>query len=474
MTSDAVVIGIDVGTQGARVVAHDHTGKLVASESERFAGNWAGSEQQPDDWWHAVVEGLRRLTRTLDDRPIDGLSVTSTSGTVIPLDDNWQPVNPALMYSDHRAAQVATEIAERFPALGANVSWGLPKIVWFERTYPELATRISAWRHPVDLLIGRLTGEWGATDQTTALKSGFDLWQNRWPTEVFARFGIDPGKLPKVGTTGEIAGRVDASAAKATGLPVGTFVMLGMTDGCASQVASGAIRPGAWGSTIGTTLVVKGTTIQPIVDPLNRLYNHRHPQGFWMPGAASNTGAAWISKWFPDRDPGELDRWAAGVVPTGKLTWPLLGIGERFPFVSATATGFGYDGSDETVRYASGLEGVAYLERMAFDLIEELSGEQVETISTAGGGSAGETWLRIRANVLDRPIRKVHHANAATGAAMIAASGMWFAGLIEAVDAMTELETVVEPDALVAAYRNGYERFRQELTRRGYIDDFYP
>ncbi len=55
MSREPVVIGIDVGTQGARVVAHDPTGKLVASESERFAGDWSGPEQNPDDWWEAVA-----------------------------------------------------------------------------------------------------------------------------------------------------------------------------------------------------------------------------------------------------------------------------------------------------------------------------------------------------------------------------------------------------------------------------------
>jgi sugar (pentulose or hexulose) kinase len=244
--------------------------------------------------------------------------------------------------------------------------------------------------------------------------------------------------------------------------------MLGMTDGCASQVASGAVRPGMWNSTIGTTLVIKGTTVERVVDPLGRIYNHRHPQGYWMPGAASNTGAAWISARFPERDLGELDRLAATVIPTGGVTYPLVGTGERFPFVAAEATGFGFGDADEVVRYASALEGVAYLERMAFDLVEELSGERVEVVSTAGGGSAGETWLRIRANVLDRPIRKVRHANAASGAAMIAASGCWYPGLIEAVDAMVELEQVVEPDGLAVAYREGYGRFREDLVRRGY------
>ena len=211
------------------------------------------------------------------------------------------------------------------------------------------------------------------------------------------------------------------------------------------------------------------TADDPVIDPLGRIYNHRHPQGYWMPGAASNTGAAWISAWFSERDLGELDRLAAGVIPTGEVTYPLVGMGERFPFVAADAVAFGYAGSDEEVRYASALEGVAYLERMAFDLVEELSGERVEAVSTAGGGSAGDTWLRIRANVLDRPVRKVRNANAASGAAMIAASGCWYPGLIAAVDAMVELEAVIEPGNLVEAYAQGYRRFRNALTLRGYV-----
>ena len=63
--TEPVVIGIDVGTQGARVVAHAASGVLVGSESERFGGDWAGGEQDPADWWRAVVAGLRRLTATV-------------------------------------------------------------------------------------------------------------------------------------------------------------------------------------------------------------------------------------------------------------------------------------------------------------------------------------------------------------------------------------------------------------------------
>src|SRR5690606_26671453 len=106
MSVESVVIGIDVGTQGARVVAHDSDGTLVASEAERFVGDWSGPEQQPDEWWSAVAQCSRRLTVSLGDREIAGVSVTSTSGTVVPLDAAWQPLAPALMYSDRRAADV--------------------------------------------------------------------------------------------------------------------------------------------------------------------------------------------------------------------------------------------------------------------------------------------------------------------------------------------------------------------------------
>lgn len=469
MNAEPVVIGIDVGTQGARVVAHDRTGHLIVTESERFGVAPDADEQDPAIWWNAVVANLRRSMPQLASRTIAGISVTSTSGTVVPLDANWQPVAPALMYRDRRSENVAAAIAAEFPHLGANVSWGLPKIIWFEIQHPEMANRVRAWRHPVDLLIGWLTGEWTKTDQTTALKSGFDVQRNVWPREILLALGVEIEKLPGVGISGQIVGHVTTSCHRKTGLPAGIPVMLGMTDGCASQIGAGAARPGVWSSTIGTTLVVKGTTSRRVVDPLDRIYNHRHPQGFWMPGAASNTGAGWISAWFPGRDLAELDRNAAAAIPTGVSTYPLLGTGERFPFESATAVGFGYDGPDEIERYASALEGVAYLERMAIDLIQELSGETVETICTAGGGSAGTTWLRIRANVLGRPLRRTRHANAATGAAMIAASGVWYSGLIAAVDAMAQSDVVVEPDDLAGAYGAGYARFRSELARRGYL-----
>src|SRR3546814_2336735 len=120
---------------------------------------------------------------------------------------------------------------------------------------------------------------------------------------------------------------------------------------------------------------------------------------------SSNTGADWVATDF-GTDLWQLDEAAAGLVPTGLLAWPLKQTGERFPFIAPQANGFGPTGVSPAQRFAAGMEGVAFIERMAYELITQLSGEHIAAVYTAGGGSNSDTWLRIRANVLGCPISK--------------------------------------------------------------------
>src|SRR5690606_20078621 len=98
-------------------------------------------EQSPEDWWKACLLTLRELVRQakndMDLSTIKAISVTSTSGTVIPLDSGNRPLHAALMYSDKRSGAEAVECREA--AIGAgqdgfiafNYSCGLPKMRWF-------------------------------------------------------------------------------------------------------------------------------------------------------------------------------------------------------------------------------------------------------------------------------------------------------------------------------------------------------
>ena len=137
-----------MGTQGVRVVLLDDTGNTVGSSEKVFPLTpHSREEQSPELWWESVFECLQNLLvsvrEVIDMKHIKAVSVTSTSGTVIPLDAHNDPLHDALMYSDPRPAaegKLCRETAERYHShgyTGFNASSGLSKMVWFVNHLPE-------------------------------------------------------------------------------------------------------------------------------------------------------------------------------------------------------------------------------------------------------------------------------------------------------------------------------------------------
>ncbi|CAA9550755.1 MAG: carbohydrate kinase, FGGY family, partial [uncultured Thermomicrobiales bacterium] len=242
-----VFLGVDVGTQGARVVALDGDGRLLAERHRVFDSQGEGTarEQSASIWWETVRPLLGGVAGDIAGQP--GLrpvavGVTSTSGTVVPLDDRHEPVHPALMYGDDRSGEEAALCNRAAAAAGVEAtfgtSFGLPKIVWFRRHRPAESERTASWCHAADFLVGRLSGVWGVTDPTSALKTGYDPVAGRWPDFLFDELSLPRDWLPTVAPSGTPLGPISPAVARDTGLPPGVVVTNGMTDGCASQIAA--------------------------------------------------------------------------------------------------------------------------------------------------------------------------------------------------------------------------------------------
>lgn len=472
--------GVDVGTQGARIVLLDVTGEVVAHAEETFELSQASREEQsPDGWWAACCHGIRQITSKIKgiipEDAIQGIAVTSTSGTVIPLDAAHQPLHDAIMYSDQRSVKQAQQCKEA--ALkhhpdgytGFNTSSGLSKMVWYAEEFPGQAEKIALWCHAADYITGKLSGVWGVTDHTNALKSGYDVDKELWPSYVFEALPLRKKCMPQVLPSGTVIGKLDKRVAETLGLSPNIKVAVGITDGCASQIASGAIKLGDWNTTIGTTLVIKGVTQNQLVDPLGRLYSHRHPMGYWMPGGAGNIGADWVSQDFA----GQLDQLnekAKQLIPSPYISYPLRQRGERFPFIAPNAEGFEPAGLSPEERFTANMEGVAFVEKYAYDMIGRLSGEEISAVYTAGGASNSEVWVKIRSNVLNLPIYKMKHTSGAVGAAILAASQVHFENLAEAGKSLNQIDRTVYPEEkLSAEYSSKYEGFLKIMTKKEYI-----
>ncbi|NRQ32687.1 carbohydrate kinase [Nonomuraea sp. NN258] len=459
----SVWIGVDLGTQSVRAMAVTGDGTLLAAASRPLTSHRDGPrhEQDPEQWWRELAAATREALRDVPAARVSGVAVAATSGTVLLTAPDGAPLTPGLMYDDRRAdAALVNELGaavwERLGYRRMQPNWALPKLLWLLREAPEGA-RLA---HQNDFVNRRLVGHEVATDLSNALKTGVDLIEERWPHEVFDALGVPAAMLPAVVRPGAVLGTVCASAAAETGLPQGTPVIAGTTDGCAAQLGAGALTPGNWNSVLGTTLVLKGVTRQLIHDPLGVVYSHRAPDGSWLPGGASSTGAGVLTRDLPGRDLDALGRAAAARPVAGlPVTYPLVSRGERFPFAASEAEGFTLgEPRDDVERYAAVLLGAAFVERLCFDYLDLLGAPVDGEIVLTGGATRSPYWNRLRADVLGRPVTLRENAEPALGMAVLASGGG--AGMVRTRE-------VVDPSG--ADLREPYLGFVDELEKRGWL-----
>jgi sugar (pentulose or hexulose) kinase len=473
-----LTIGIDLGTQSVRVVLLEEHGMVAASGSAPLSSirtEGVRHEQDPEAWWEAVGEAAREATGELGDREVSGLAICSTSETFLLADEGGRPLTPALMYNDGRAeeeARLAQDAGEEvWSSLGTRMqrSFALPKLLWVLRSgLPEVTAR---FMHQADFVASRLAGEPVATDWSHALKTGYDLVNGRWPEEVLEQLEVPVEILPPVVRPGSTIGEVSENAASHTGFPADTPIRAGMTDGCAAQIAAGALKEGQWNSVLGTTLALKGVARELLRDPTGAVYCHKHPDGGWLPGGASNTGAGVISEKFPKRDLEELGEKAARHGPSTMVVYPLTTEGERFPFANSEARGFEIgEPEDETDLYQAILEGVAFVERLCFVHLESIGAEVSGPVALTGGGAKSRVWSQLRADVLGLPVVVSRSSEGAIGMAILARAGD--GSVADTAANMSGAVACFEPDEdRDGSLAENFDRLATAFVERGYISE---
>ncbi|MFC5915972.1 FGGY-family carbohydrate kinase [Streptomyces pulveraceus] len=460
-------MGIDLGTQSVRAVVAGDRGEILGSGSAPLTGRRDGvrHEQRPADWWTAVCAATRQALR---DCPAPrALAVCATSGTVLLADPAGRPLTPGVMYDDGRAVAEAARAK-------APPSWALPKVMWLLTEYGGGAGTAVRVMHQADLVLARLAGTPLPTDSSHALKTGYDLERDDWPRRRFGKLGLPDGLFPDVVRPGTRIGEVGRAAAEETGIPAGTAIVAGMTDGCAAQLASGSLNVGSWNAVLGTTLVLKGVTSSPVEDPAGVVYNHRAPDGSWLPGGASGVGGGVLTAAFPAVDPIRMDALARPREPARVVAYPLVATGERFPFVAPEATGFLLGEPDsEAEHWLALLTGVGLVERLCFDYLDLLGAQNYGRLTLTGGAARSGYWSRLRADILGRPVYIPRYSEPALGMAILAAYGARpGTSLIRTAGAMVRLRHVLHPHPVRTAwYTEPYLTLVDELERRGWLPD---
>jgi xylulokinase len=441
------LVGLDVGTSAVKGVAIDEEGRLLATAGAEYPlsrphPGW--SEQDPEDWWSAAEDVLRRL-------PEGPIGLSGQMHGLVVLDSGQRVLRPAILWNDQRTAAECAEIEERigFSRLveltgnRALTGFTAPKLIWLRRHEPELYGRIRHVLLPKDYVRLRLTGEL-ATDVTDA--SGtllFDVRERGWSHEVCAELEVPLEWLPPAHESTEIAGAGDQAAA---------------------AFGVGIVRPGPISVVLGTSGVLFSALPAYEHDREGRLHafchavpDTWHAMGVMLSAAGS---AAWLrgvlAAGFADLEE-EASQWPPGT--EGLLFAPYLA-GERTPHADSEARGAFVGLSvrhDRGALWRAMLEGVAYGLRDSLELLREL-GARPESGRVSGGGARSELWLRILASVLGLPLETTEsEEGSAFGAALLAGvrAGV-FSDADDAVARCVRPRRRIEPEW---HYDHGYRRF---------------
>ncbi len=408
-----VAIGLDLGTSGVRAALVDAARRPLAFAAAAIR---EGRRRDPESWWQATLAALDGLRAEADLGGVRALAVDGTSGTVLACDAGGRPLAPASLYNDTADPALVARIAAFAPPDSAARGATSPaaRLLAFQD-----APGCAALLHEADWLAGRLSGVFGVSDANNALKTGYDPGLGRWP-DWLAEAGIRRDLLPAVQAPATPIAAILPDIAAKTGIAAAALVVSGTTDGCAAFLATGAARPGDGVTSLGTTLTLKLVSDRPIVAAEFGLYSHRLGE-IWLSGGASNSGGAALARHF---DAASLARLSARIDVTresGLDYYPLPRPGERFPIADPAFSPRETPRPADEVAFLHGLlEGIARIEKLGYQRLQELGAPPLRSVRTLGGGAANAAWTAIRARVLGVPLRASCAEEAAVGVAGLA------------------------------------------------------
>lgn len=499
------LLGIDIGTSGTKTICIAPDGKILSVASATYpcaAPRPLWSEQNPEDWWNAVVKTVREAVSKAG-VPASEVKAIGLSGQMhgsVFFDANDAVIRPAILWNDQRTAKECAEIESavggrsnliQMVANPAMTGFTAPKILWLRNNEPENYEKMKSCLLPKDAIRFWLTGE-KATEVSDA--SGtllLDIKNRRWSQELLDALHLDSSILPRVYESEDVTGKLTPSAAAELGLTTDCVVVGGAGDCAAGAVGNGIVRTGALSTSLGTSGVafVHSDTVK--IDPLGRAHTFCHAvRGAWhMMGVTLS--AAGSLQWFRNAlcqefkaqvesaggDVYDALTSEASAVPTGSdglFFLPYLS-GERTPHADPDARGC-FIGL--TLAHGRGhmaravMEGVCYSLRESIDIFRGLN-VPISEIRASGGGAKSAFWRQMQADVFNcKTVTLNSEEGPAYGVALLAAVGAGeYSSVQEACDATITRATELEPRAeVVAQYDARFEVYKK--LYRSLKDDF--
>ena len=473
-------VGVDLGTSATKFLLVDEKGEILNTVTKEYPLSFphpGWSEQSPEEWMKACLEGIPELLKGQNAGEVAGLSVAGQMHGLVILDEDDKVIRPAILWNDGRTfAEVDylnnTIGKEKLSQWTGNIAFAgftAPKILWVQKNEPENFAKIKKIMLPKDYISYCLTGVHSCDYSDASGMLLLDVEHKMWSPEMMELCGVKEEQMPALFESYDVIGTIKPEIAEKLGLPANVKVTAGAGDNAAAAVGTGTVGDGACNISLGTSGTIFISSEKFGVDSLNSLHSFAHADGkFHLMGCMLS--AASCNKWFCD-DILKTTDYAAEQAAINDDAYgrnnvfflPYL-MGERSPINDTDATGTFIGLRMDTTRadmIQAVLEGVCFAIRDSFEVAKKI-GVNVPRSNICGGGSKSPMWRQMMANVLGIPLDIPQtEQGPGYGAAILAMVG---AGLYPdvktACDALVHVAMTVEPDPeLTKRYQERYEKF---------------
>lgn len=432
----SLYLGVDLGTSSIKCSLADEKGIIIDSANETYPLlspklNW--TEQNPDDWYNALLRILKVLSTRNNLTDIKAVSFCGQMHGLVILDANDQVIRPAILWNDSR---VVKEVDYLNQVIGqdtliqetSNIAlcgFTAPKVLWIYHNEPENFKRIRKIMLPKDYLAYKMSHVFASDVSDLSGTLFFDVKERKYSQKMLDILHIHENQLPKIYNSYEAVGTVDEEFAKLTGMSTKTKVVIGGGDQAVGAVGTNTLQNKTMSISLGTSGVVFAACDDFAYDNKGRVHAFRHATSKFHLMGCTLSAAGSLKWWMEDilntNDyTAEIDRVPEGIDDI--LFLPYL-VGERSPINDPSAKGYF---ANLNAFYKRENLTKAVLEGISFSLYDNYKvmkalGVDVTEARVIGGGSKSPIWMQMLADIFNVKMKTISTSDGGTLGAIILA-----------------------------------------------------
>ncbi len=483
------LIGIDVGTTGTKSILFSDEGEVVARAYRGYPlsnPRVGESEQNPLDWWRAIVETVREVTQEIDGALVAAISLSTQGGTLVPVDKDGEPVRPAIVWNDIRFTEEREKYLSEvglsdslYRKSGFKLGLGLPLLAirYMKDKEPENFASCDKFLSVPSYVSMKMTGRCAVDLSNAGIEQLVDINKRKYDSELLAFAGVSESRLAELIPSGAVIGNLTKAAAGELGLSESAILVSGAHDQYAVSLGAGAVSPGDILVGSGTSWVITASGAEPDFDS-GLSQSISAVEGLWGTLRSLSSGGVCL-EWFKNNLTVGIDGKTLDYADINSEVEKVRAAEDGlffYPFKGTYGDGafnkgafLGMDLSHNKYHLAR-----AVMEGIAFQIIWMLEAFKTKPSSDglklSGGATKSEVWCQMLADVSGLPIRIPELADlACVGAAILAGLGAGlYPSCAEGYRRFKIAERVISPrKEMTEKYKPIFEKYKKQAAALG-------